>query len=269
MTAVWDGELYAANTAHHRRFDDHVLAGLAPPPDGTVLDLGCGAGDLTRRLVGLVPRGRVLGVDADPSMVRVAAAAGGGPEYAVARAQDLRGAVPDASVDLVVSTAALHWVPADEQALVLAEVARVLRPGGTFRAELGGAGQIAAARAVLDEVSREHGGGAGPWCFPSPQEYAPLLAAAGLGTDGGWLRLVHQRRSMPDADALVGWLRSQVLIAYEPALEPASRASFRAEAERRALAALRRDDGTYDQDYVRLDLLARRAGEQEALRSRG
>ncbi len=268
MTAVWDGELYAANTAHHRRFDDHVLAGLAPPPDGTVLDLGCGAGDLTRRLVGLVPQGRVLGVDADPSMVEVAAAAGGGPAYAVARAQDLA-PVEDGSVDLVVSTAVLHWVPWPEQRLALAEVARVLRPGGTFRADLGGHGQIAAARAVLDEVSLEHGGSPSSWCFPSPEQYGPLLAAAGLVASPGRLRLVHQRRSFPDAAALVGWLRSQVLVAYEPALDTASRASFRVEAERRALARLRRADGSYDQDYVRLDVLAHRVLDAGALAHKG
>jgi hypothetical protein len=56
---------------------------------------------------------------------------------------------------------------------------------------------------------------------------------------------------------VVGWLRSQVLMAYLPGLpDDAARAEFTAAAERRALAELRRADGTYDQDYVRVDVLA-------------
>ncbi|MBD0275998.1 MAG: hypothetical protein ICV73_29235, partial [Acetobacteraceae bacterium] len=90
-----------------------------------------------------------------------------------------------------------------------------------------------------------------------PEDYAELLDAAGLGVRDGWLRLLRQRREMPDRAAFVGWLRSQVLVAYDPVVPRDRLAEFRAAAEDRALAELRRADGSYDQDYVRLDLLAR------------
>jgi hypothetical protein len=139
---------------------------------------------------------------------------------------------------------------------VLAGAARVLRPGGVLRADLGGAGQIAAARAVLDAVSARHGGPASPWCFPEPEAYAALLRAAGLTVQHA--RLVRQRRSFPDAAAFEGWLRSQVLPAYLPAVPEGAREAFAAECLREGLARLQRDDGGYDQDYVRLDVLATR-----------
>lgn len=258
----WDPGLYAGNTAHHRAHDSAVLAGLDLRPGLRVLDVGCGVGDLTERVARLVPGGDVLGVDASPEMVEQAARRTGGVlRFAVARAQDLTSVVHPGTVDVVLSTAVLHWVPADEHPAVLAGVHAVLRPGGTLRAELGGAGQIAAARAVLDEESVRYGGRTAPFFFPGPELYGALLAEAGLDTGSGWVRLLRQRRSLPDQAALLGWLRSQVLLAYLPALpDDAAREAFRSAAERRCVAELRRSDGSFDQDYVRLDLLARRPG---------
>lgn len=250
----FDGALYAANTAHHRAYDDAVLDGVPLVPGADVLDLGCGSGDLTARLAGLVAPGRVTGVDVSPSQTAHAAATVPAATFVTGRAQDVGSLFAPASFDVVVSVATLHWVPASEQPQVLAGVARVLRPGGVLRADLGGAGQIVATRAVLDEVSARHGGPASPWCFPEPEPYAALLDAAGLEVRR--VRLVRQRRPFPDAAAARGWLRSQVLPAYLPGVPPAAREAFTAQALGEAVDRLRRDDGSYDQDYVRLDVLA-------------
>ena len=259
--AVWDGALYGQNTAHHRTNDANVLADLRPPADGTVLDVGCGVGDLTERLTGLVPQGRVLGVDADPSMVEQASRRSRpGLDFAVAPAQDLTAVAGDASVDLVVSTACLHWLPGPEQPRALGELARVLRPGGTLRIDMGGDGQIARTRELLDGVSESMGGPASPWFFPTPEQYALLLAQAGFDVEGGRVRLLRQRRPVPDEASVLGWLRSQILIAYTAAMDPGTAARFTEEVERRALTELRHEDGSYDQDYVRLDVLVTRAG---------
>lgn len=254
----WDAELYAANTAHHRQHDAELLRGLTLPPRARVLDVGCGVGDFTARLAELCG-GEVLGVDADPDMVATATRRQGTDRlrFAVARAQELDRLVPAGSVDAVLSVAALHWVPAAEHPTVLAQLRKVLRPSGFVRAQFGGSGQIAALRAILDEESARLGGGRAGWFFPTAAEYERLLAAAGLTTGaGGWVRLLDQRRSFPTADALAGYLDSQVLAAYDPVLPPGAVPAFRQAAQDRALAELRRADGTYDQDFVRLDLLA-------------
>ena len=253
---LFDGDLYAAHTSHHRAHDEDVLAGLPLAPGTDVLDLGCGSGDFTTRLVPLVAPGRVVGVDVSPSQVAHAQAHHPGAQFLAGRAQDVGSLFRPASFDVVVTVATLHWVPAAEQADVLAGIARVLRPGGVLRADLGGAGQIAAARVVLDDVSARHRGPSSPWCFPDPSEYAELLRAAGLTVQRA--RLVHQRRAFPDAAAFEGWLRSQVLPAYLPGVPEAGREAFAADCLREGLARLRQHDGSYDQDYVRLDVLATR-----------
>lgn len=258
-TDVWDGELYAGNTAHHRAFDDDVLAGAGLRPGRDVLDIGCGVGDLTAHVADLVgPGGSVLGLDAAAGMIAEASArTRPGLSFRRCAAQDLDSVVAPASFDVVLSVACLHWVPGADHPGVLASVRRALRPDGTFRADFGGAGQIAAARAILDEESARLGGPVGPWYFPEPEEYTALLTGAGLRLDRGHVRLVHQRRAVPDIAAMLGWLRSQVLVAYTPGLpDDAARAEFTDAAERRCREFLRRSDGSYDQDYVRLDVLA-------------
>ena len=257
-TPRWDADLYAANNAHHRRHDDDFLREVFPRAGARVLDLGCGVGDLTARL-GQLTGGDVLGVDADPDMIATARQRASSPRlrFAVGRAQELDRLVPARSVDVVVSVAMLHWVPADEHPRVLAQVRRVLRRQGLFRAEFGGSGQIAGVHALLDEESARVGGRPAGWYFPTEEDYGQLLADAGFAVPAhGWVRLLRQRRSMPDEQALRGWLRSQVLVAYDPVVPPGALRRFRRAAEERALAELRRADGSYDQDYVRLDLLA-------------
>jgi trans-aconitate 2-methyltransferase len=254
---TFDGALYAANTAHHRAHDDEVLAGVPLTPGTRVLDLGCGSGDFTSSLVPLVtPGGRVVGLDVSPSQVAHARANHAPAEFVVGRAQDVGVLFPPASFDVVVSVATLHWVPAVDQPAVLAGVASALRDGGVLRIDMGGAGQIEAARAVLDQVSARFGGPSSPWYFPSPEDYRPLLDAAGFSVLR--LRLLRQRRAFRDRAAFEGWLRSQVLPAYLPRIAPDVRTSFVQACLDEGEARLRRPDGGYDQDYVRLDVLAGR-----------
>jgi trans-aconitate methyltransferase len=254
---TFDGTLYAANTAHHRAHDAEVLAGVPLRAGDRVLDVGCGSGDFTASLVPLVaPGGTVVGIDVSPSQIDHARVNHPGARFQVGRAQDVGALFPSASFDLVVSVATLHWVPDADQPAVLAGVASVLRPGGTLRIDMGGAGQIAAAGEVLDAVSAAFGGPASPWYFPSASAYRARLEAAGFAV--GRAELVRQRRSFPDAGAFEGWLRSQILPAYLPGIAPESRAAFAEACLMTGLERLGRDDGSYDQDYVRLDVLAQR-----------
>jgi trans-aconitate methyltransferase len=260
MTASWDAGLYAANSAHHRRHDGDFLGSLTLPAGARVLDVGCGVGDLTARLAGLGEGIDVLGVDADPGMVAAAADRFGSPSlrFAVCRVQELDRAVPAGSVDAVFSVAALHWAPAAEHPRLLRQVRRVLRRDGLFRAEFGGRGQIGAVKAILDEESARLGGGPAGWYFPAPEDYRPLLADGGFAVPAdGWVRSLRQVREFPEPVGMLGWLRSQTFPAYEPVLPAGALAEFRARSEERAVAELRRADGSYDIDFVRLDLLVR------------
>ena len=100
-------------------------------PVGSVLELGCGTGLLTRRLAGLFPAARAQAIDASGRMAARARescdAAGAAVGFAVARAESFS---PGCVFDLVVSSSSLHWVEPLEAAFRNAR--RLLAPGGLF-----------------------------------------------------------------------------------------------------------------------------------------
>jgi trans-aconitate 2-methyltransferase len=257
VTLAWDGRHYADHTAHHRVHDDVVLDRLRDlRADASVLDIGCGVGDFTRRLLEVVPAGSVIGVDADPSMLDVARArAGSAPvRFEQCRAQDIASFAPPATFDAVVSVACLHWVPREDHADVIHGIATLLRPGGRVVLDLGGHGQLANVRAVVDPLAHRYGGRPPQWWFPSPQQYRPMLESAGWRVEA--CDLLHQRRALGDRKAAIGWFTSQVLVGYLPQVDAPGRPAFAAAAGEAVADALARPDGTYAVDYVRLVVAA-------------
>lgn len=256
---AWDGSLYAANTDHHRRYDARFLSTLPLRPTDRVLDLGCGAGDLTATIARLVPDGHVVGVDPQPSLLAEARArAGANQSFVEAPAQLLAEAIPhDGSFDVILSQSMLHWVPWSDHASILRECRRLLRSGGALRVECGGGDNVRTVVAFLDNIAREIAGASAPhapWTFVHAGAYLDLLLEVGFEIDEGYVHTLAQRRQF-DRDSVLGWLSSQAVEAYATDLTPAQREPFRTEVMAR-VDELRRPDGTYDLTFVRLDLLA-------------
>ncbi|MFF4489505.1 class I SAM-dependent methyltransferase [Streptomyces sp. NPDC001544] len=108
---------------------DAVL-GLIPEAAGRLLDVACGTGIVTRRLAAARPGMRVTGADLAEGMTRLAAARLPG---AVVRADSRRLPFPDGTFDAVTSVWLLHLLrDAADADRVVAECARVLRPGGVY-----------------------------------------------------------------------------------------------------------------------------------------
>ena len=258
MSDQWDGSSYAEASAHHRAQDEWFLDRFRPAPDARVVDVGCGSGEFTAVLAGLVPEGSVVGVDPDASMVE-AARRHRAPNLSIvqAPAQELDRVVAAASVDLVVSRAALHWIPVSDHQRCYEAVRAVLRPGGVFHAESGGAGNVPRLVEVLDDIAT--GLGLPPSrtaiTFLTPSAAFELLEAAGFRPGPDDVRAVAQRRPM-SRDALLALVRTQAVHNY-PSDDPGVRERFLAEATAR-VDEMRRPDGTYDQTWVRLDVLVRR-----------
>lgn len=114
----------------HRRLVAAIDArGVAPPAD--VLDLGCGTGELLRVLARKWPEARLVGLDLSPEMLAHAQR----KDYGGANVQLTEGSVyelpfEDGAFDLVTNTISSHFYKDLEPAL--AEIARVIRPGGHF-----------------------------------------------------------------------------------------------------------------------------------------
>lgn len=193
----------AADYARHGGFVPELgvalIAWLAPQAGECILDLGCGDGVLTEKLV--ATGATVRAVDASPGMVAAARARG-----LDARVMDAHALPFSTEFDAVFSNAALHWMKRDPDA-VLAGVFRALRPGGRFVGELGARGNCAQVRDALCAAFAARGMDArafDPWYFPAPEDYRKRLQDAGFTVR----RLERFERPTRLPGDVTGWLET-------------------------------------------------------------
>jgi len=247
VTADWNASAYDRVADPQARWGAEVLERLPLEGSETVLDAGCGSGRVTELLLARLPRGRVVALDASPGMLAEArrrlAPFGDRVDFVQA---DLERPLPlDRPVDAVLSTATFHWVM-DHDAL-FANLAAVLRPGGRLVAQCGGLGNVerllATAKAVHPGFSRRHN-------FQDAEATRQRLLASGFEDVQAWLSdaPTHFDPGAP----FEAFLETVCLRTFLDELPTDEREPFvKAVAARMPEPVL---------DYVRLNIVARRAG---------
>lgn len=223
----WDPARYLQFSDHRLRPFIDLTTRITAAEPRLVVDLGCGPGHLTQILAERWPRARVIGVDSSPDMVAAA------QRDAVQRDAAQRDATPKntdtlpnlsfeqgdiarwqpaADLDVLVSNAALHWVPGHERLLAgwLAAMpagawlavqvpANFTAPSHTLMRQLAA---TAPWRTRLDGVLQHEG------AVSEPGEYLHLLTAAGWEADV-WETTYHQLLS--GTDPVLDWVRGAAL----------------------------------------------------------
>ncbi|MEU3984983.1 class I SAM-dependent methyltransferase [Streptomyces sp. NPDC026672] len=110
-----------------------ALVGTAP----RVLDLACGTGSITARLLRRFPDATSTGVDLDPALLAIAEGTFAGDDRVTLVAADLkdpawRAALPYDAYDAVLTATALHWLHSDPLADLYGRIAELVRDGGVF-----------------------------------------------------------------------------------------------------------------------------------------
>ncbi|HLY25485.1 MAG TPA: methyltransferase domain-containing protein [Aggregatilineales bacterium] len=190
-----------------------------------VIDLGCGTGELTRRLADTLPGSSVVGIDSSAEMLaRAQSQARPGLHFEQALIEDVQG-----QYDLLFSHAAIQWV-GDHDTLI-PRLFSLLRPGGQIAVQIpsnhGHYAHLAMIETICEEPFKSAVGG---WSRQSPVlpvgDYASLLFASG-GQDLVVFEKVYPH-VLENADAILEWVSGTALVPYMEHLPESLRELFKA-----------------------------------------
>ncbi len=121
-------------TTRETAFKEALLAQLGPAPGRELRDVGCGTATLSIALATRMPEARVTGLDADAAALSIARAkaASAGVRIGFEQAMADRMPFPADRFDAAVSSLFFHHLTRDAKRAVLAEIFRVLKPGGSL-----------------------------------------------------------------------------------------------------------------------------------------
>jgi trans-aconitate 2-methyltransferase len=224
---MWDPGVYRRFGAERSRPFFDLVGRVGAENPRAVVDLGCGPGDLTRSLAGRWPGARVTGLDSSPEMIAKAAAEPGPAEF---RLGDIAGWRPDPDTDVVVTNAALQWVPGHQE--MLARWARELPSGAWLAMQVPGnfdspghraARELAPAGLRADPVSDAAG-------------YAEILTAAGAAVDARETTYLHLLPADGPEHPVLRWMEGTALRPVRAALDDTAWGVFRSELATRIIA---------------------------------
>jgi trans-aconitate 2-methyltransferase len=254
--STWDPDQYHRfrNQRQQPFFD--LLALLEPRPHPRVVDLGCGTGELTRALHDRLPGAETLGLDSSESMLaKSAAVATVGLRFAPG---DIATFGPIAAYDVIVSNAALQWLP--DHAELFARLARALADGGQLAVQMPSnynhPSHVVAAAVAAEAPFRDALAGfaiARP--VQTPEWYATRLDQ--LGFRRQHVRLQVYAHHLAARDEVIEWVRGTLLTAYQRRLPADLWPQFLARYRERLLPQLD-DSRPYFYPFKRLLLWGRR-----------
>jgi trans-aconitate 2-methyltransferase len=212
---------------------------------------------VTELLLEKLPEGSVLAVDRSRAMVEAAGRRFAGEPRVRVERRDLLDLEVEKRVDLIFSTATFHWIKDHDR--LFERLARALKPHGRLIAQCGGEGNISrATEAVSETVQAERflgyfEGWEDDKYYADPETTKRRLEAAGFEEVETWLH--DEVAAFDSVEDLARFLGVVVLGGHLERLPEEQRDPFVAEVAERVAAV----DGTPALDYVRLNIVARRA----------
>lgn len=176
MNIKWDANQYSSDFSFVHQYGNSVIDLIDDNNCGTVLDLGCGNGALSKAMV---DKGyHVIGIDASKELLEIAKKNYPDIHFIDADATNFSLEQP---VDVVFSNAVFHWINREHQPDMLKCVHEALKEKGQLVFEFGGYGNNQLIHRSLEETFAEHQYTYEmPFYFPTISEYATLLENAGF-----------------------------------------------------------------------------------------
>jgi trans-aconitate 2-methyltransferase len=222
----WDPQQYGQFADERTRPFLDLLNRVGASSPRRVVDLGCGSGSLTALLAARWPSAQVEGIDSSEEMV----SSGAPHDRVTLRVGDVATWTPSPDVDVVVSNATLHWLPAHRE--LLATWAAALPPDGWLAFQVPGNFDAFSHTLMRSVAESRRWASSLTGILPrvdavgTPEQYAGILLAAGLVVDAWETTYVHV---LQGPDPVLEWVRGSALRPVMAALPPDSYALFEQE----------------------------------------
>lgn len=250
----WNAQDYAKNSQNQFQWAKELIPKLPLQGKETLLDIGCGDGKITAELARYLPEGKVVGIDSNKEMIKLAKQNFTTKDYPnlsfhVIDARDL---TFQAEFDGAFSNAALHWIV--DQKSVLQGVKQSLKSGGLLLFQMAGNGNAKDILSIIEQLmpvepwKQYFQGMAFPYGFFGPDEYRAFLKQAGLVADK--IELFPKDMKHQGAEGLAGWVRTTWL-PFIDKLPEELRARFVAEIVNRYL----KEHPTDEEDVVHVGMM--------------
>ena len=253
---TWDPERYLTYADERGRPFVELIARIGAAEPESVVDLGCGPGNLTALLASRWPTARVRGVDSSAEMIEKARVTTPAVDFEVADLRDW--AAGDDRVDVLVSNATLQWVPGHLD-LLPALVARV-RPAGWLAFQVPG-NFAEPSHTIRDELAAQapyaaHTAGAARPGSHDPVDYLVALQRLGCEVDAWETTYLHV---LEGADPVFTWVSGTGARPTLQALPDDLRPRFEEEFKERLRAAYPARDGHVVLPFRRIFVVAHRS----------
>ena len=212
MASTWNPEQYHRFQNERSKPFFDLLALVGPAPGGSVIDLGCGTGELTKILHEKSGAAATLGLDSSETMLARASEHGGaGLSFAQGDIDAFAG-----EFDIVFSNAALQWLDGHEE--LIPAIAAHVRDGGQLAFQVPAnadhpSHQVAHAVAREEPFATALGGYMREWPVLPPERYAEILD--GLGFADLSVRLEVYGHTLESSEGVVEWVKGTLLTDYE------------------------------------------------------
>ncbi|MDQ0821146.1 trans-aconitate 2-methyltransferase [Arthrobacter sp. V1I7] len=225
----WDPAKYVQFGDYRDRPYFDLTARIHADNPGLVVDLGCGPGNLTATLAARWPSAQVLGLDSSPEMLAQAAGRSAATPNLSFGLADITGWMPSAGTDVVVTNAALQWIPGHRE--LLPRWLGALRPGAWFALQVPGnfdspSHTLMRGLAESESWSGRLTGVLRHDVVGEAAEYLRIMLDAGCDADA-WETTYLQL--LPGENAVLEWVRGAGLRPVLAALSPEEARVFEAE----------------------------------------
>jgi trans-aconitate 2-methyltransferase len=253
---TWDPNQYLKFADHRLRPALDLLSRVQVDEPGSVFDLGCGAGNVTKLLAERWPKARVTGVDSSMAMLEKARAAA--PRIAFVQAELASWRAPEPA-GVIYSNAALHWLEGHEA--LFPRLLEQLAPGGMLAIQMPRNHRAASHTMMLEAAE------AGPWKAKlagvsgirpvhDPDAYYRILAPLAARLD---IWECEYLQVLEGPNPVVEWTKGTGLRPYLDALDDAAKKGFLAAySERIAAAYAPQPDGKTLFPFRRIFIVAER-----------